>query len=122
MFYAILLSAHLVAAAASVGIVGYALYALFKQRTTHYRPVALGLGALAGFEIATGTLLASISTELLAVSLTLHIVAYVGVCLATEGLLFVRMRGTTLTFPALPVLSPVFASVGLFIAAVSFGF
>ncbi len=122
MAYSGILVLHILAAVATMAVIGYGLVALLYKRDAVYKRTVLGLGFIAAFQVFSGTLLAVLSPELSAAALTLHIVAYLGVCLGTEALLFMRMYNLSLAFPLRLAASPVLASVTLFVAAISYGF
>lgn len=122
MMYAIVLGLHLTAAAATGLTIAYALYALARRMDAAYRLSALLLGSVAAFEVLSGTALAVLSPSLSAVALSAHIFEYLGVCLVVEAVLFIRMQKVSLVFPMRLVVSPVLASVALFVAAIHGGF
>ena len=122
MTYSIILALHLTAAAVTGVIIFFALFAVLRGKSAWYKTAALALGSIAAFEVFSGTLLAIVSPTISATSLSLHIFEYLGVCLAVEALLFVRMKKVSLTFPLQAASLPALVSVLLFFAAISYGF
>ena len=122
MLYTGILAFHIIAACTTGFVLVAALYIAWRGLSTMYSRLALVLGSIAAFEVATGTLLAVLSPTLSAVALSAHIAAYLGVCLAVEVLLFVKMQKIALHFPVIATASPVLASTLLFVAAISYGF
>ena len=129
MFYPVILALHILAACITIGLAAYAVYTLWQDRNTAYRSLALAIGAVAAFEVFTGTALAVLSPELSAVYLSTHIAAYIGACMFIEALLFVRMsirqaqdkQNIALTFPTKLAASPVLASLVFFVGAFAAG-
>jgi hypothetical protein len=121
MWYSALLLAHIVAALATVGLIIYILYILARAREERYRVSALALGFLAGFGVASGTLLALLSPKVSAAGLVSHIALYMGACLAAELLLMHRMRAYSPLFAATAA-APALASVLFFAVTLSYGF
>lgn len=121
VMYASVLFLHILAACATVAAGVWALYVVAVSQESWYRRTALAIGCIAAFEVFSGTVLAVLSPELSAAALSLHIAVYLGVCAALEALLFVRMKNISPVFPVAAVVSPVFASVCLFVAVASYG-
>ena len=121
MLYPLILLLHIGAACITIGLAAYAVYTLWQDRNTAYRSLALAIGAVAAFEVFTGTALAVLSPEISALYLSTHIVAYVGACLVIEAFLFVRMQRVTLVFPLKLAASPVLASLVFFVGAFAAG-
>lgn len=119
--YTAILFLHIGAALTTAGFIGISLFALLGKKEAWYRSSALSIGAVAAFQIFSGTVLAFLSPELTAAYLTMHVALYLGVCFMVEALLFMRMRKIALVFPFAWTASPVFASVLLFVAAISYG-
>ena len=122
MMYSIVLVLHLLTSTVTGLVIVYSLYALWSRADALYRLCALLLGAIAAFEVLSGTALAVLSPTLSASALSIHIFEYLSVCLVAEWLLFARMRKVSLVFPLAAAASPVVASVALFVVAISFGF
>lgn len=122
MLYTAILVSHIAAACATGAVGAYALYALVRGKSGSYRLLALMIAYIAGFEVASGTLLAVISPDVTAAYLASHIALYLGACFVIELLLFVRMRKALPRAPIALAASPVCASLVLFVAALSYGF
>jgi len=122
MPYAVILIFHIITACVTAIVITYALWVVVRSEASRYRMSALLLGFIVAIQVLTGTVLAIMSPELSAASLTLHIAVYLGACFSVELLLFKRMRRIFITFPAGLVISPAIASVMLFIVAISYGF
>jgi hypothetical protein len=122
MIYGALLGIHLFGAALTGLAIVYALIVMARGQTTHYRNVALFLGGLSAFEIATGTTLAILSSQVTAVSLCHNIALYLTACFVTEALLYVRVQQSKGIFPTLMSATPTLATLCFFMAAISFGF
>lgn len=122
MVYVFILALHLLTACVTACVMAYAIFALWRGREASYRACAIVLGLIAALEVGTGTALALLSPVLSASALALHIFEYLGVCLAVEALIFVRMQKMSLVFPLSFAASPVLASVVFFIAALGAGF
>ena len=120
--YESMLVAHLIGACATALAVLCTLFALHKRSVSLYRTCAVTLGTLAAFEIASGTALAVVSTELTVAMVCNRIAIYLVVVLCTLAMLFYRMKKSDIEFPAGITLTPVSTSLAsLFLAAV-FGF
>jgi hypothetical protein len=120
MLYTLVLVSHLLAAVVSIGLGAFALYAVARSQSAWYQPLALSIGFVAGFEVVSGTTLALLSADLAAAALSLHIAIYLGACLMVELLLFYKMATPRLRLAEIS-LSPMFVSLGIFVAAVSQG-
>ena len=122
MTYTAVLAVHIISACVTGAVIFYTLYVLALNKDTLYRICALVLGLIAAFQVLTGTILAILSPELSAAALSVHIVAYLGVCLGVEIPLFVRMKKGSLLFLLGWTASPVLLSTLVFVAAISYGF
>ena len=120
--YTLIFGAHIVGAVFTgvVGIVSGA--ALMHNKSSQYVYLAILLGLMATFEVLTGTVLAILSPQVSALALCGEIALYLGGVAFVEALLFARMRGMSITFPTQVTLSPVLASVALFVLALSTGY
>ncbi len=121
MVYGVVLVLHIIASVLTGVAIAYVLYNTARGKSANYRASALALGSIAGFQIFSGTILTVLSPELTAASLVPHMALYLGVCLAVEALLFIRAKNISLVLPLGRSLSPMFASVVIFAAAVSYG-
>ncbi|TSC68445.1 MAG: hypothetical protein G01um101456_654 [Parcubacteria group bacterium Gr01-1014_56] len=92
MLYASLLAAHVSAAIITGAVILYTLYAVAKGLQTQYFFLALFLGSIAAIMVSTGSLLAYVSPTVTMLSLSLHMTAYLSVCLGVEVLLYVASR------------------------------
>lgn len=111
--YALILSGHVIAAIATIVLVAYALYIVVRGNSAQYRFSALALAGVASFEVISGTVLTLLSPELTALSLVPHIVSYLGICIAVEMLLFMRMKENSMVFPFAVTASPML--IGTFV-------
>jgi hypothetical protein len=121
MIYASVLAAHLLTAAVTGVVIFFGLFAAIRSKSGWYKNLALALGFVAALEVMTGTVLAFVSPNISAFSLTLHIGEYLGVCVAVEAILFARMKAGMLAFPLKAAASPVVASILVFAAAIAYG-
>ena len=122
MFYSILLSIHVGVAVITGIIASYAGVVLWQKDRASYRPSALILGALAGFEILSGTILSIASSKITALSLCSNIVLYLSVVFIVEALLFLRMKKVSVYFPITQIVSPALIGLVLFVGAIAYGF
>ncbi len=118
--YDVILTIHLAGAGVTAFIAAGAGAALWHRSATAYRPHAIVLGAIAGFEILTGIVLAIVSPEITALSLCTNIALYLGAIFALEALIFARLRESATAFPRL-ALSPIALSLVLFAGAIGVG-
>ena len=117
--YESILVAHLIGACATALLVLCTLFALHKRSASFYHTSAVTLGSLAAFEIASGTLLAVLSTELSVGMVCNRIAVYLLVVGCTLAMLFYRMKKSDIEFPAGITLTPVSTSLAsLFLAAI----
>ena len=122
MIYSVLLAFHLVGAGAT-GLMGaYSIFNIAKGFTQKYKNNALVLGALATFEIITGTFLSIVSLQISASSICGKVLVYLSFVAIIEVLLFARMQKVSLTFPLVKVASPVASSLLLLLSAIAYGF
>ena len=122
MTYENVLVVHIVGALATAGAGAYALVSLWNYWSGSYRKSALVLGALATFEIVTGTLLAVFSLRISAASVCERLVLYLALVAIIELLLFRRMSKFSIGFPAAKVIAPIAGSLGLLFTALVAGF
>jgi hypothetical protein len=92
MVYAILLGAHIANALVTGAVIGYICYAVVKGWAAQYNLLALLLAGIAMIEVATGISLTFVSPNVTALSLALHMTAYLSVCFGVEILLYVAKR------------------------------
>lgn len=92
MLYGVVLALHIFAACTTIAIIGGALYTMVKKFERLYRPIGISLAIVALFQIFTGIAMIILSPELSALKVGLHLLAYLGVCLFVEGLLFAKAR------------------------------
>ncbi|HYF13087.1 MAG TPA: hypothetical protein VD928_02210 [Candidatus Paceibacterota bacterium] len=122
MFYALILASHISVAVITGIVILFALYAIARGKSHVYRNTALTLALVAALQVISGTLLALLSPDVTAASLSAHIAVYLGVCVIVEALLFIRMRNISLNFPVGLSVFPVMLSVIVFITAIVRGF
>lgn len=122
MVYWWILVLHLIGASATAFVGAYALVVLWNHFEDTYRRIAIILGALAAFEILSGTLLSALSLTVSAVSVCERLALYLSLVTIIEALLFVRMKKLLLAFPLTVVLSPIAASLMALLSAVVYGF
>jgi hypothetical protein len=118
--YEALLTTHLVGAGVTAVVAAAASVRMWVGHTNTYRPHAIALGAIAGFEVLTGVLLALLSPEITALSLCANVALYLSAVFAIEGLLFIRIKqnaGVTARF----ALSPIALSLVLMAGAIGAG-
>ena len=120
--YSILLVVHIAGACVTALIGAYAVAMLWRREEGKYSLSASVLGAIAGLEVVTGTLLAVLSPKITALSLCANIVVYLSIVLFLEAALFVRMKKISIRFPAASVFSPIAASFLGMAGAVLHGF
>lgn len=121
MFTAIL-TAHIIGALLTALVALYACVAIVARQEVLYRAVATSLGALAAFEVVTGTLLAVISPSITAVSVCGNIAIYLAVVGLVLSLVYIRIRQVAQRFPVANTLAPVGASIALITLALALGF
>ena len=122
MMYETVFAMHIVGACVT-GLVGaYSLVALWNNFSDKYRLCTIILGALAGFEILSGTALSILSLKISAVSLCSRIFLYLSLVALIEWALFARMKQISIIFPLTAVISPIAASLLLFLSALAYGF
>ncbi len=97
MLYSVVLATHIFAACVTVVVVGGSLYSIVRRAADFYKPLGLALAAIAFIETVSGGLLTALNPELSVLKVGLHLLAYLGVCLVVEGLLFVRVRSQAWT-------------------------
>jgi hypothetical protein len=112
---------HLVGASATACVGAFALVALWNHFDDRYSFVANVLGALAGFEILTGTMLAVLSPQVSASSLCSRVFLYLFLVVIIETLLFARMRKISMASPMTTVFAPVIAGFATFLSAMVYG-
>ncbi|MBP9757264.1 MAG: hypothetical protein KBD06_01565 [Candidatus Pacebacteria bacterium] len=88
----ILLSAHIVGAIVTIVVSVYALAIVVRGNQEQFPLVALFLGALAGFELTTGALLAALSPAVTVVSVCDNIALYLALVITVEASVFLRMH------------------------------
>lgn len=92
MTYLTVLALHL-ALVVTTGLVGLvAVFAALRGSVRLCKRVAVFLAVIATLEVITGVLLAIISPTVEAASLGSHIALYLGVCVALEVALYVRIK------------------------------
>lgn len=122
MAYSVLLSLHFAGAALTALIGAYAVAVLWRREEGKYSLSASVLGAIAGFEVLTGTLLSVLSLKITTLSLCANITVYLSVVLLLEAAFFVRMKKISIRFPTATALSPIAASLLGMAGAVAYGF
>ena len=120
--YESMLVVHLIGACATALAVLCTLFALHKRSASLYRTCAMALSSLAAFEIASGTALAVLSTELTVEMVCNRIAIYLVVVLGTLAMLFYRMKKSDIKFSAGITLAPVSTSLASLFLAAAFGF
>ncbi|MBI5470550.1 hypothetical protein HY968_04520 [Candidatus Kaiserbacteria bacterium] len=120
--YELLLAIHIAGACITGLAASYAGIAMWQRQENTYRPLALILGVLAGFEILTGTALSVVSSQITAISLCGNIAIYLSVVFAVEALLYTRMKKISLTFPLAYVATTVASALSLLAGAAALGF
>ena len=119
--YSILLVVHIAGACVTAIVGAYAVAMLWRREEGKYSLSASVLGAIAGFEVVTGTLLSVLSLQVTALSLCANIIAYLSIVLFLEAVLFVRMKKISIRFPAGVALSPIVASLLGMAGAIGYG-
>ncbi len=117
-----MLIVHIVGAVLTAVVAIHACVSMVRGGTENYRRAAQLLATLAAFEVATGTALAVLSPTVSAVSVCGNIALYLASVAVIQILLFMRMRRSTLRFPAVQTFSSAFGTLSLLGAAVLLGF
>lgn len=120
--YSIILTVHIVGACATALVGAYALAVMWRREEGKYSISASVLGAVAGFEVATGTMLSVLSIKITTLSLCANIAVYLSIVLFVEVALFMRMKKISVPFPGAVVISPIAASLFGMIGAIALGF
>lgn len=118
--YEALLTTHLAGAGLTALVAAAAGAAMWGAHAHAYRPYAIALGAIAGFEILTGVLLALLSPEITALSLCRNVALYLGAVFAVEALLFMCIQQNAGVYPRF-ALSPIALSLVLMAGAIGAG-
>jgi heme A synthase len=122
MTYSIILILHIVGACMAGLAALSTAFVIGREQQRSYRSSAIILGALGGFQVVSGVLLAFVSPQITILSLCNNIALYLSTWFVLETLLFLRMNKISVPFPFTPALSPVIASLVLMVAALSYGF
>jgi hypothetical protein len=122
MIYSLALVVHILGACVTGVTAAYALIVMWQDQDTSYRRTAIVLGSLGGFEVATGTLLSVISSQITSISLCANIFIYLSVVFFFESLLLLKMNKVSMSFPIIRALSPIAASLSLLLTAIAYGF
>ena len=120
--YSILLVVHIAGACVTALVGAYALAMLWRREEGKYSRCAKVLGAVAGFEVLTGTVLAVLSLQVTALSLCANVVVYLSIVLLLEAALFMRMKKISIRFPSATAFSPIAASLIGMDGAIGYGF
>ena len=113
---------HIAGACITALVGAYAFAMLWRREEGMYGICASVLGAVAGFEVVTGTMLSILSLNITALSLCANIAVYLSIVLFLDALLFVRAKKISVRFPAATALSPIAASLLGMAGAVFYGF
>lgn len=92
MWYGLTLAAHILVACLTLGTLVISVYALFFGKTRLFKLLAVAIALFAVLEVVSGFLLAVLSPTLGVMEVGLHLLAYLGVCLAVEAVLVFQMR------------------------------
>ncbi len=122
MIYEALLAFHVAIGIITGALATYAGIILWRSDERQYRPVALGIAYLAGFEILSGVMLSVLSLEISAISLCANIALYLSLVFVVEVLLFLRMKKVARGFPLIAVVSPSASGLAFLLAAIARGF
>ncbi len=92
MIYPAILALHIGTALVTGAVILYILFAVVQHFSHQYRFLAVTLALIALVQVISGALLAYVSPTVTALSLSLHMTAYLSVCAGVEALLYVSSR------------------------------
>lgn len=122
MLYALIVVLHVVGALVTALVGARSLFVVWFSKHALYRSSSLSLGALAVFEVLTGTLLSVLSSSISAAYICERVAIYLALVALIECLLFERMKRNAIAFPFVQIGAPVMLSLGFLASAAAAGF
>lgn len=92
MWYAGVLTLHIVIACATIVVLVYAAYAIKKEKAAWYLRLGRAIAAFAIIETVTGVALAFLSPDISRLNIGVHLALYLGLCIIAEAVLAVKQK------------------------------
>ncbi len=97
MFYGVVLFLHIFVACATIAVIARAAHAMVTNNVGVYKRIAAHLAAVATLQVGSGVLLIALSPALSVTKVGMHLAVYLSICLAVEGMLYLKAKRTAWT-------------------------
>ena len=92
MIYGVVLAIHIVVACITLCAIVYSSYALYREKFSWFKPLAVVIGLCAAMETLSGFALAVVSPTATVSGVALRLVSYLSLCLIAEAALLLNAR------------------------------